>query len=80
MTDRKTHSERWVDALRDSGVPICLINGSTNPVSGANMVERYREIVSRGHFIVELPMIGHYPQVEAPAEVLEAYLRFLRQL
>lgn len=29
---------------------------------------------------VELPTIGHYPQVEAPAEVVEAYLRFLRQL
>jgi len=80
MTDRKTHRERWVEALRDSVVPIGLINGSADPVSGAHMVERYREVVSGDHFIVELPTIGHYPQVEAPAEVVEAYLRFLRQI
>jgi pimeloyl-ACP methyl ester carboxylesterase len=80
MTDRKTHRERWVGALQHSEIPIALINGSVDPVSGAHMVERYREVVSRDHFIVELPRIGHYPQVEAPTEVLEAYLRFLRQL
>jgi pimeloyl-ACP methyl ester carboxylesterase len=80
MTDRKTHRERWVDALQNSVVPIGLINGSVDPVSGAHMVERYREVVSRNHFIVELPTIGHYPQVEAPADVIDAYLRFLRQL
>lgn len=78
MTDRKTHRERWVSALQGSVVPLGLINGSVDPVSGAHMVERYREVVSRDHFIVELPSIGHYPQVEAPTEAVEAYLRFLR--
>jgi len=80
MTDRKKHRERWVGALRNSVVPIGLINGSMDPVSGAHMVDRYREIVSPDHFIVELPTIGHYPQVEAPVEVVEAYRRFLGQL
>lgn len=80
MSDRKQHRERWVSALQNSVVPIGLINGSIDPVSGAHMVERYREVVSSDHFTVELPTIGHYPQVEAPAEVVEAYLRFLRQL
>lgn len=80
MTDRKTHRERWVKALQESLVPIALINGSVDPVSGAHMVARYREVVSPNHFIVELAEIGHYPQVEAPEAVLEAYLQFLRQL
>ena len=80
MTDRKTHRQRWVSALQQSAVPIGLINGSVDPVSGAHMVERYREIVSRDHFIAELPAIGHYPQVEAPDAVVEAYLQFLRQV
>lgn len=80
MTDRKTHRERWVSALQQSAVPIGLINGLADPVSGAHMVERYREVVSGDHFIAELPAIGHYPQVEAPDEVVEAYLRFLRQV
>ena len=80
MTDRKTHRERWVGALQRSNVPIGLINGSVDPVSGAHMVARYRDVVSRDHFIVELSEIGHYPQVEAPQEVAAAYLRFLQHL
>lgn len=80
MTDREQHRERWVQALKRSVVPIALINGSADPVSGAHMVARYREVVSSDHFIVELPGIGHYPQVEDPRVVVDAYLRFLRQL
>ncbi len=77
MTDRKQHRERWLRALTDSIVPISLINGSADPVSGKHMVARYREIVSRDHMVMELPTIGHYPQVEAPAAVLDGYQRFL---
>lgn len=78
MTDRTQHRERWVRALRDSAVPIGIINGSADPVSGAHMVARYREVVSRDHFVVELPSIGHYPHVEATEAVLDAYHRFLQ--
>lgn len=78
MSDRKVHRERWVQALRHSVVPIALINGSVDPVSGAHMVSRYREVVSTDHFIVELPTVGHYPQVEAPDAVLRAYGRFIQ--
>lgn len=80
MPDRKLHRERWVEALRNSVVPICLINGSADPVSGAHMVARYREIVSADHFTVALPTIGHYPHVEAPSEVLTVYQRFLNSM
>jgi pimeloyl-ACP methyl ester carboxylesterase len=80
MSDRKKHRQRWVRALQDSRAPIGLINGSIDPVSGAHMVSRYREVVSRDHFTVELPRVGHYPQVEAPAEVAHAYFDFLRRL
>lgn len=80
MSERKQYRERWVGALTESVVPIGLINGSLDPVSGAHMVARYRQVVSPDHFIVELPTIGHYPQVEAPEAVVDAYLRFLRQL
>ena len=80
MTDRKKHRQRWVAALQNSVVPIGLINGSVDPVSGVHMIERYREVVSPDHFIVELPTIGHYPQVEAPEQVVDAYLRFLLQI
>jgi pimeloyl-ACP methyl ester carboxylesterase len=74
--DRRVHRERWVRALREASIPIQLINGSLDPVSGAHMVERYREVVGTTD-IVELPRIGHYPQVEAPEEVVRHYRAFL---
>ncbi|MEM7135236.1 MAG: alpha/beta hydrolase [Myxococcota bacterium] len=80
MPERERYRDRWVRALRDSAVPLGLINGSVDPVSGAHMVTRYREVVSKDHYIVELPRIGHYPQVEAPDAVLDAYLRFLQSV
>jgi pimeloyl-ACP methyl ester carboxylesterase len=76
MADRRRHRERWVDALRDARCPLAVIDGAADPVSGAHMVARYRELVGRG-YVVELPGIGHYPQIEAPGLVLEHYARFL---
>ena len=80
MSDRKTHRERWVDALRDSQVPIGLINGSVDPVSGAHMIAHYKDIVGAPNFLTQLPEIGHYPQVEAPDKVAKYYLDFLDQV
>lgn len=37
------------------------------------MVARYRELVPHPD-VVELPDVGHYPQVEAPEAVLTAVL------
>lgn len=39
------------------------------------MVARYREIVPDAD-VVELPGVGHYPQVEDPAGVARAFLAF----
>ena len=77
MKDRRTHRERWVDALRQSCVPIALINGSVDPVSGAHMVARYQELGLPLNWLERLDTIGHYPQVEAPDAVAKSYLGFL---
>jgi pimeloyl-ACP methyl ester carboxylesterase len=50
-----------------------FINGLLDPISGAHMVVRYRELVPNPD-VVELPDIGHYPQLEAPDAVLAAIL------
>jgi pimeloyl-ACP methyl ester carboxylesterase len=78
MAERIRHRQRWVDALCDAHCPLALINGSADPISGAHMVARYRDVVGKG-YIAELPGIGHYPQVEAPDLVLERYECFSRQ-
>ncbi len=75
MKDRLEHRSRWVRALTDTNAPLGLINGSSDPVSGAHMVDRFRELVGKGD-IVELPGIGHYPQLEAPEEVTHHVLTF----
>ena len=77
MAERRAHRDRWVAALVDASCPLALINGSADPISGAHMVARYCELVSREDKICQLAEIGHYPQMEAPNEVLQAYQAFL---
>ena len=77
MRDRKIHRERWVSALRDASIPLGIINGSVDPVSGAHLVDRYQELGCRLDFLRQLPTIGHYPHTEDPNSVSSAYLEFL---
>jgi len=76
IDDRLQHRDRWVNVLLDPQVPIKLINGPEDPVSGAHLVAHYQQAVPDAEVTV-LPGIGHYPQVEAPELVTAAYLEFL---
>ena len=75
MPERVANRERWVGALQQSTVPLKVIDGAADPVSGAHMVARYRELVPTPD-VTLLEDVGHYPQDEAPQAVLEAYLEF----
>lgn len=70
--ERRQRRARWVGALRATRVPLRLIVGTVDPIAGAGMAVRYRQLVPRPD-VVELAGVGHYPQVEAPGLVLEAY-------
>lgn len=59
-------------------MPVRVINGIEDPISGLHLVQRYRQLVP-GADVVELPGIGHYPQLEAPARVAAAFIEFARQ-
>jgi pimeloyl-ACP methyl ester carboxylesterase len=80
IRDRLEHRERWVAAMQQSTIPVAVINGSVDPVSGAHMVARYKALNCRLDYLAELPLIGHYPQVEAPDEVRVHYKSFLGSL
>jgi len=80
INDRLEHRERWVSALQKSTVPLALINGSADPISGEHMVARYQQLNCRLDYLGRLPAIGHYPQVEDAAGVLSNYSQFLDQL
>ena len=73
MEERRRFRERWVGALEEARVPIRVIDGAADPVSGAHMVARYKELVPNVDAVL-LPNIGHYPQLEAPRAVLEAFI------
>ena len=75
IAERRKHRARWVGALQQADVPIALVNGLEDPISGRSIVARWRELLPAAP-VFELPGVGHYPQVEAPDEVLEALRGF----
>ncbi|GAA5444621.1 haloalkane dehalogenase 2 [Microbulbifer sp. NBRC 101763] len=77
MQERLEYRQRWLDALNQYPGPLQLINGSYDPVSGAHMVARFRELIERPAGIVELAKVGHYPQWEAPELLASTYLGFI---
>ena len=79
MRERRTHRERWVGALQRAAIPLKLIDGAADPISGRHMVERYRELVPKADVTV-LEGIGHYPQCEAPEAVLEAFSGWVKSI
>lgn len=75
MAERRERRARFVGALENARVPLKLIDGAADPVSGEHMAARYRQLVPRAD-VTLLEGIGHYPQVEAAEAVLAAYLEF----
>ncbi len=78
MNQRKKHRERWVTALQNAKIPIRLTVGMSDPISGAHMASRYKELIPNPH-VVELNNIGHYPQIESPKEVLASVLEHIER-
>ena len=76
MKERKQYRERWVGALQNASVPVRLTAGMADPISGAHMVERYRELIPNAD-VVELADIGHYPQIECAEMVLGSVFEFI---
>jgi pimeloyl-ACP methyl ester carboxylesterase len=79
LKERERQRERWVEALQRSKVPLRFICGRLDPVSGMAMVQRYRQLVPEPDVVV-LSAVGHYPQLEAPPDLLEAYQQFLQRV
>jgi pimeloyl-ACP methyl ester carboxylesterase len=79
MRERTRHRDRWVPPILGGTVPLSFINGHLDPVSGKHVIDRLRQL-SPGAEIHDLPDIGHYPQTEAPADVLRAYTAFRQRV
>ncbi|MBK5006969.1 alpha/beta fold hydrolase [Pseudomonas sp. S32] len=79
VPEARAYRDRWVHALQGANVPLRLINGAADPLCGAHMAERYRQLVPDAD-VVLLQGIGHYPHNEAPVQVLRHYLAFREQI
>lgn len=75
IEERKTHEKRWVTALTEAKLPMMLINGSVDPISGAHAADGFQKLVPKAK-LARLPGIGHYPHIEAPDTVVDLVNRF----
>lgn len=79
MSERKTHRDRWVGAIQHTDIPIILINGSLDPISGRHAAVYYEKMIPNPQ-VIHLAELGHYPHVESPESVLDAFLNFHKEL
>ncbi|WP_250655707.1 alpha/beta fold hydrolase [Alkalimarinus coralli] len=75
IDERRCHRDRWVEALLHSRIPMRFINGTEDPASGSAMADRYENMIANSD-VVRLEGVGHYPHLESPQRVLDAYLEF----
>jgi pimeloyl-ACP methyl ester carboxylesterase len=80
VNDRYAHRNRWVRAMRQTDVPMRLIDGPIDPNSGRHMAKRYLEVIPNPDVVMLDDTIGHWPQIEAPDEVLAHFLEHIERL
>jgi pimeloyl-ACP methyl ester carboxylesterase len=80
IKDRYVFRNRWVRAMRETTIPMRLIDGPSDPNSGAHMAKRYREVVPNPDVVMLADDIAHWPQIEAPEAVLAAFDEFVTPL
>lgn len=79
IPERKENRARWVGAVKNTHIPLRLIDGGADPVSGKHLYEYYCKEVPNADAVL-FENIGHYPHTEAPERVLEAFFDFHRKL
>lgn len=79
IIERRQRRERWVNGTERAVIPVLMINGPLDPISGAHLAKAFAERNPKAR-VISLPGVGHYPQVEAPQEVAGAYLDFLQRI
>lgn len=71
MEERERLTERWHGAIRDWPGPLTFAWGLLDPVARPEVLHGLRELRPAAEAI-ELPELGHYPQIEAPERIAAA--------
>eukprot|EP00884_Botryococcus_braunii_P014455 jgi/Botrbrau1/2300/Bobra.101_2s0121.1 len=80
MAERRQHRDRWVGVLAKTKVLLAFINGPADPISGRHVAQHLLQHFPHVRVVLLSDGIGHYPQVEAPEQVLAAYKEFRESL
>lgn len=77
LEERIRHAERWHGAVRDWPKPLGFLWADGDPVATTNVLAGLRELRPAAS-VVDLPGLGHYPQVEDPATFTAGVRELLR--
>jgi len=76
LDERERYADRWHGAVRDWPKPLSFLWALDDPVATTNVLDGLRELRPAAD-VVELPGVGHYPQVEVPDVFTRAALSLL---
>lgn len=76
LDERVRYAQRWHGAIRDWPKPLGFVWGLDDPVATTNVLDGLRQLRPAAE-VIELPGLGHYPQLEDPAAFTDAALALL---
>ncbi|MEO6792919.1 MAG: alpha/beta hydrolase [Mycobacterium sp.] len=76
LDERVRYAQRWHGAVRDWPKPLGFVWGLDDPVATTNVLDGLRELRPAAD-VIELPGLGHYPQLEDPKAFTDAVLELL---
>lgn len=68
--EKDVHQQRWISAMQKTTIPMCFINGPSDPNSGIHMANRYKELIPNSKIVLLNNEIGHWPQVQSLLRVI----------
>lgn len=80
MAERAANAERYVGALEHASIPLLLLNGPADPVSGRHVVDAIGTSVGNVDVNVMPEHVGHFPQREMPRVVARKVEAWLKQV
>jgi hypothetical protein len=77
-------SEKWYESVQILLINFCalkccslvsliLINGPADSISGIEIARKYQQIIPKPNVIILDDSISHYPHIEVPDKVFDAY-------
>ena len=79
LEERRTHIKRWRSPLQHPEIPMAMINGIEDPISGLGTAQFFQKLQPQS-LTVFIENSGHYPHVETPEAVLTSFFEFHKSL